>query len=85
MKKTLARCRKFKDTGKTCFNDPALRDIILAASPRGNHTEPGGGFGSEVKSNMPHGASNFQHDPGASGLSSFFFPPFSPSCFCMTW
>ncbi|XP_021611359.1 uncharacterized protein LOC110614174 isoform X4 [Manihot esculenta] len=68
MKKTLARCRKFKDTGKTCFNDPALRDIILAASPRGNHTEPGGGFGSAVKSNMPHGASNFQHDPGASGF-----------------
>ncbi|TQD91777.1 hypothetical protein C1H46_022619 [Malus baccata] len=32
MKRTLARCQKYKETGKSCFNEPVLRDIIFAAS-----------------------------------------------------
>ncbi|XP_021685356.2 uncharacterized protein LOC110668421 isoform X2 [Hevea brasiliensis] len=64
MNRTLARCRKFEDAGQSCFNEPALRDIILSAPPCGNQTESISGFGLAVKSNMHRGASNSQHDPG---------------------
>ncbi|KAG6758612.1 hypothetical protein POTOM_038971 [Populus tomentosa] len=37
-KRTLAKCRKFEDTGKSCFCDPPLRDVIFAA-PRANVAE----------------------------------------------
>ncbi|KAL8159657.1 hypothetical protein V2J09_001194 [Rumex salicifolius] len=30
VKRTLARCRKFEDTGKSCFSEPPLWDVILA-------------------------------------------------------
>lgn len=30
IRRTLARCRKFEDTGKSCFAEPALRDVLLA-------------------------------------------------------
>ncbi|KAL5735172.1 hypothetical protein ACOSP7_033033 [Xanthoceras sorbifolium] len=39
MKRTLARCRKFEETGKSCFTEPAIRDVIFAAPPRGNDAE----------------------------------------------
>ncbi|KAJ4720590.1 Spectrin beta chain, brain [Melia azedarach] len=39
MKRTLARCRKFEETGKSCFAEPFLRDAIFAAPPRGNDVE----------------------------------------------
>ncbi|XP_011102063.1 uncharacterized protein LOC105180111 isoform X2 [Sesamum indicum] len=34
LRRTLARCRKFEDSGASCFSEPALRDIIFAAPPR---------------------------------------------------
>lgn len=34
MKRTLARCRKFEETGKSCFTEPAIRDVLFAAPPR---------------------------------------------------
>ncbi|KAK4435926.1 hypothetical protein Salat_0756200 [Sesamum alatum] len=34
LKRTLARCRKFEDSGASCFSEPALRDIIFATPPR---------------------------------------------------
>uniref|UniRef100_A0A6N2M3P1 Uncharacterized protein n=1 Tax=Salix viminalis TaxID=40686 RepID=A0A6N2M3P1_SALVM len=37
-KRTLAKCRKFEDTGKSCFCEPPLRDIIFG-SPTANVTE----------------------------------------------
>ncbi|KAK9912061.1 hypothetical protein M0R45_035936 [Rubus argutus] len=40
MKRTLARCHKFDETGKSCFNDPALQDAIFATPPYGNNGEP---------------------------------------------
>ncbi|GMN69619.1 hypothetical protein TIFTF001_038663 [Ficus carica] len=39
MKRTLARCRKHEDTGKSCFSEPALRDIIYSAPAQGNDPE----------------------------------------------
>ena len=31
MKRTLARCKKFEDTGKSCFMDPVIKDVLFAA------------------------------------------------------
>ncbi|KAK3228498.1 hypothetical protein Dsin_000379 [Dipteronia sinensis] len=39
MKRTLARCRKFEETGKSCFTEPAIRDVIFATPPRANDAE----------------------------------------------
>ncbi|KAL0340657.1 UNVERIFIED_CONTAM: hypothetical protein Sradi_4582500 [Sesamum radiatum] len=39
LRRTLARCRKFEDSGASCFSEPALRDIIFAAPPRFYETE----------------------------------------------
>ncbi|CBI18590.3 unnamed protein product, partial [Vitis vinifera] len=39
MKRTLDRCRKFEETGKSCFSGPALRDVILAAPLCSNDAE----------------------------------------------
>ncbi|XP_064968569.1 uncharacterized protein LOC135614775 isoform X1 [Musa acuminata AAA Group] len=29
-KRTLSRCRRFEETGRSCFSEPALRDVILS-------------------------------------------------------
>ncbi|XP_004139580.1 uncharacterized protein LOC101209188 isoform X2 [Cucumis sativus] len=34
MQRTLARCHKFEDTGISCFNEPALQDIIFSTPPQ---------------------------------------------------
>ncbi|GMJ07321.1 SAGA complex subunit 2A [Hibiscus trionum] len=36
VKRTLDRCHKFEDTGKSCFDEPMLRDIFLSGSSRLN-------------------------------------------------
>ncbi|KAL2227696.1 UNVERIFIED_CONTAM: hypothetical protein Sindi_2128300 [Sesamum indicum] len=33
-KRTLARCRKFEDSGASCFSEPAFREIVYAAPPQ---------------------------------------------------
>lgn len=38
MKRVLARCHKFEETGKSCFSEPSLRDVIFAA-PRNAQPE----------------------------------------------
>ncbi|KAI3458839.1 hypothetical protein Pfo_015502 [Paulownia fortunei] len=38
-KRTLARCRKFEDSGASCFSEPALREIVYAAPPQFAETE----------------------------------------------
>ncbi|XP_050209438.1 uncharacterized protein LOC126660137 isoform X2 [Mercurialis annua] len=64
MKRTLSRCRKFEDAGKSCFSEPPLRDAILAESPRENHT---GALNGNLKSSMHHETPESEHDLGASG------------------
>lgn len=39
-KRTLARCRKFEDSGISCFSEPVFQEIIFSAPPRGNDAEP---------------------------------------------
>ncbi|KAM7532274.1 hypothetical protein LguiB_035684 [Lonicera macranthoides] len=92
-KRTLARCRKFEDSGTSCFSEPALQDIILAAPPWGNEAEPSTSFGLAV-ANTKHPVSHNHHlDPRTSsgsfpisadgGLSDAFetFPHLSGEAF----
>ena len=30
-KRTIARCHRFEETGRSCFSEPTLRDVILSA------------------------------------------------------
>ncbi|XP_030544949.1 uncharacterized protein LOC115751273 [Rhodamnia argentea] len=34
-RRTLARCKEFEDTGKSCFSEPSLSEVLFAAPPRG--------------------------------------------------
>lgn len=52
IRRTLARNRKFIDTGKSCFSEPALRDVLFAV--------PSSTSGVPAEQNM-------RLDPGASG------------------
>ncbi|PON33076.1 spectrin beta chain, brain [Parasponia andersonii] len=49
MKRTLARCQRFEDTGKSCFSEPALRDAIYAVPPRESDPELTSRLGSAMK------------------------------------
>ncbi|KZV55280.1 hypothetical protein F511_06757 [Dorcoceras hygrometricum] len=39
VKRSLARCRMFEDSGTSCFSEPPLREIIHATPPRFNESE----------------------------------------------
>jgi hypothetical protein len=67
MKRTLSRCRQFEDTGKSCFTEPALRDVIFAAPPLGNAAESLNCNGSAVVMNLPLETQNSQPEPRKSG------------------
>ena len=38
-KRTLIRCRKFEDSGISCFSEPALREIVYAPPPQFSEME----------------------------------------------
>ncbi|KAL3523657.1 hypothetical protein ACH5RR_016491 [Cinchona calisaya] len=40
VRRTLARWKKFEESGASCFNEPALRDIIFAPPPQINEESP---------------------------------------------
>ncbi|XP_028805190.1 uncharacterized protein LOC114760105 isoform X2 [Neltuma alba] len=61
MKRTLARCRKFEDTGRSCFMDPVLKDVLLAAPAHDNYA------GSVAAINLPQ----TQNSEGEAMLSGF--------------
>lgn len=39
-KRTIAKCKKFEDSGASCFNEPGLRDVIFAPPPQIDDAEP---------------------------------------------
>ena len=39
VKRTLGRCIKFEETGKSCFSDPALQDILFSSPSSNNYTK----------------------------------------------
>jgi len=72
VKRTLARCRKFEDTGVSCFSEPALQDIIFSVSPCNNDTKSVDCVGSGTASNTCNEASH-QAEARGSGMSSGIF------------
>jgi len=61
MKRTLARCHKFEETGRSCFLDPVYKDVLFAAPSRDNNT------GSAVAANLSLGH-NSQQEFAPSGF-----------------
>ncbi|KAG5005415.1 hypothetical protein JHK86_029554 [Glycine max] len=62
MKRTLARCRKFEGTGKSCFLEPLFKDVLFAAPAHDN-------TGSAVAANLSL-TRNSQQESAPSG----YFP-----------
>ncbi|RDX83388.1 hypothetical protein CR513_35686 [Mucuna pruriens] len=63
MKRTLARCRKFEETGKSCFLEPVFKDVLFAAPARDNYT------GSAVAANL-----SLTHNSQKESAPSGYFP-----------
>ncbi|KAK4279515.1 hypothetical protein QN277_011288 [Acacia crassicarpa] len=61
MKRTLARCRNFEDTGRSCFIDPVLKDVLFAAPAHDDYA------GSVAAINPPQA----QNSEGEAMLSGF--------------
>lgn len=68
MKRTLARCRKFEDTGNSCFSEPALQDVIFSPPPCNNDAKSVDCVGSGSASNTCNEASH-QVEARGSGIS----------------
>ncbi|KAL2324029.1 hypothetical protein Fmac_023087 [Flemingia macrophylla] len=62
MKRSLARCRKFEETGRSFFLEPVLKDVLFTAPTRDNYT------GSAVAANKLH-THNSQQESAPSGYS----------------
>ncbi|XP_031742671.1 uncharacterized protein LOC101208951 isoform X2 [Cucumis sativus] len=61
MKRTLARCRRFDDTQKSCFSEPALRDILTRPSNRIDTDVMNGSSSGEA---YPNGVQNHKSGRG---------------------
>ncbi|XP_073003559.1 uncharacterized protein [Typha latifolia] len=51
-KRTLARCQKFEETGRSCFSEPALQDVIFSASVQSSDAKYADGVTSGVTANV---------------------------------
>ncbi|MED6133428.1 hypothetical protein PIB30_028084 [Stylosanthes scabra] len=61
MKRTLARCRKFEETGRSFFLEPVVKDVLFAAPARNGNAGPA------LAVNLPH-SQNSRQDYAFSGL-----------------
>ncbi|RYQ93492.1 hypothetical protein Ahy_B09g099768 isoform D [Arachis hypogaea] len=61
MKRTLARCRKFVETGRSCFLEPVFKDVLFASPARNGNAGP------VLAVNLPQ-TLNSQQDHAFSGL-----------------
>lgn len=68
VKRTLARCRNFEDTGNGCFSEPALQDVIFSLPPCNNDAKSVDCVGSGTASNTCNEASH-QGEARGSGWS----------------
>ncbi|XP_044483678.1 uncharacterized protein LOC123209625 [Mangifera indica] len=73
IKRTLARCRKFEDTGSSCFSEPALQDVLFSAPPCSNDAKSADCVGSGTASNTCNEVSNHQTEAKGSGAVSSTF------------
>ncbi|CAN8300999.1 unnamed protein product [Cochlearia groenlandica] len=68
IRRTLSRCRKFEETGLSCFTDPTLQDILFSSSSNDARSSENGGSG--TASNTLNEPSNHQADAKGSGAVS---------------
>ncbi|CAA7061087.1 unnamed protein product [Microthlaspi erraticum] len=68
IRRTLARCRKFEETGLSCFADPALQDILFTSPSNDAKSSENGGSG--TASNTLNEPSNHQAEAKGSGAVS---------------
>ncbi|XP_012079784.1 uncharacterized protein LOC105640155 isoform X2 [Jatropha curcas] len=73
IKRTLARCRKFEDTGSSCFSEPALQEIIFSTPPCNNDAKSVDCVGSGTASNTCNEVSNHNAEARGSGTVSSAF------------
>ncbi|CAN8252580.1 unnamed protein product [Cochlearia groenlandica] len=68
IRRTVSRCRKFEETGLSCFADPALQDILFASPSTDAKSSENGGSG--TASNTLNEPSNHQAEAKGSGAVS---------------
>jgi hypothetical protein len=68
IRRTVARCRKFEETGFSCFSDPALQDILFSSPSNDAKSSENGGSG--TASNTLNEPSNHQAEAKGSGAVS---------------
>ncbi|KAA8544238.1 hypothetical protein F0562_022250 [Nyssa sinensis] len=66
VKRTLARCRKFEDTGRSCFSDAALQDVIFSVPSCNNEAKSVDCVGPRTASYRYNEACNPQAEAGGS-------------------
>ncbi|XP_044505584.1 uncharacterized protein LOC123225582 [Mangifera indica] len=80
VKRTLARCRKFEDTGFSCFSEPALLDVLFSAPPCSSDAKSADYVGSGTTSNTYNEVCNHQTEAKGSGAVCSTFKRYdSPS------
>ncbi|XP_010520439.1 PREDICTED: uncharacterized protein LOC104799550 isoform X4 [Tarenaya hassleriana] len=70
IKRTVARCRKLEETGRSCFADPALQDVLFSSPGNNTKSSEKGGFGTGTARNSPNETSNHQVEARGSGAVS---------------
>jgi hypothetical protein len=70
IKRTLARCHKFEDTGSSCFSEPALQRVNFSAPICNNDTKSVGCVGSGTARTTCNEVSNIHAEARGSGMSS---------------
>ncbi|GMJ10702.1 SAGA complex subunit 1 [Hibiscus trionum] len=70
VKRTVERCRKFEQTGNSCFSEPALQDIMFSVPPCSNEAKSVDCIGSGTASNICNEISNHQAEARGSGAVS---------------
>ncbi|KAF9676379.1 hypothetical protein SADUNF_Sadunf09G0132500 [Salix dunnii] len=73
IKRTLARCHNFEDTGSSCFNESALQQVIFAAPGCNNNTKSVGCVGSGTARNTCNEVSNIHAEARGLGVVSSTF------------
>uniref|UniRef100_A0A2P2MTA6 Uncharacterized protein LOC105640155 isoform X4 n=1 Tax=Rhizophora mucronata TaxID=61149 RepID=A0A2P2MTA6_RHIMU len=72
VKRTVARCKKFEDTGSNCFSDPAMQDAMFSSPLCNNDAKSADGVGSGTASNTCNEVTNHHPEARGSGISYVF-------------
>nr|DAD28824.1 TPA_asm: hypothetical protein HUJ06_030292 [Nelumbo nucifera] len=69
--RTLSRCHNFEDTGRSCFSEPAFRDVLFSLPLYGSNTKFAYAVGSGVATNTYTEAQSCQPELRSSATGSF--------------